>query len=678
MIERTEGVEPTVAPHGSWTSPIRIDDVVGEVIGIGEPWIDGDDTYWLEARPAEGGRRVLVRSGLDGVIVDVVPAPYNVRTRVHEYGGGSYVAHGGVVVFSSFADGRLYRLDPGLDEPVAITPEGPWRYADLRPDPARRRYIAIREDHSAEGQPAAAIVAIPLDGGETPTVLVTGPDFLAAPRIAPDGSRLAWLEWDHPDMPWDASRLRVAPIEADGSLGTSVLVAGGPDESIAQPEWSADGVIHFASDRTGWWNLYRLLDGPTLDALAPMPAEFADPAWVFGRSSYAFTADGSIVAVARRDGRDRLLHVRPGDLVGEIDTPYTEFEGMTAGPAGIVTIAGAPADTTVVARLDPATLAVAGVMRRASGIVLDAELVSTPETIHFPTTDGRTAHALFYAPRNPRFVGPADERPPVVVLSHGGPTSNASTALDMTTQLLTSRGIAVCDVDYGGSTGYGRAYRRQLNGEWGVVDVDDCVAAAQFLAARGDIDPARMAISGGSAGGFTTLAALAFRDVFAAGITRFGVGDLETMTQDTHKFESRYLDRLVGPYPEADALYRERSPVHFLDRITCPVLVMQGLDDKVVPPAQAEAIVAALAANAIPHAYIPFAGEGHGFRSAASIRRSLEAELSFLGQVFWFEPADPLEPVDMPGLDTWRRRRAEDATAARSDARPMPAEALPG
>jgi len=664
VIEGPESPEPNFAPYGSWASPIRIDDVVGDVIGLSEPWIDGDDTYWLEARPFEAGRRALVRSGVDGVIADVTPPPFNVRTRVHEYGGGSYVAAGGVVVFSNFADGRLYRLDPGSEEPVAITPEGPWRYADLRADPARRRYLAVREDHSANGQPEAAIVAVPLDGGEPPTVLLHGPDFLAAPRLAPDGGRLAWLEWDHPDMPWDASRLRAAPIQPDGTLAESILVAGGPDESIAQPEWSPDGVIHFVSDRTGWWNLYRLLEGPTLDALAPMEAEFADPAWSFGRSSYAFTPDGTIVAVARHGGRDHLLHVRPDDLVGEVDVPYTEFEGLIAGPAGIVTVAGSPTEPNVVARLDPATLAVAGVLRRASGVVLDAELVSTPETIHFPTTGGRTAHALYHSPRNPRFAGQAGERPPLIVLSHGGPTSNASTALDLATQLLTSRGIAVVDVDYGGSTGYGREYRRKLNGQWGLVDVDDCVAAAQFLVARGDVDPARMAIAGGSAGGYTTLAALSFRDVFAAGVSRYGVGDLETMTHDTHKFESRYLDRLVGPYPEAAATYRERSPVHHLDQISCPVLIMQGLDDKVVPPSQAEAIVEALAANGIPHAYLAFEGEGHGFRGAAAIARSLEAELSFLGQVFGFVPADSLEPVEMPGLDAWRRRRARGAPAA--------------
>jgi dipeptidyl aminopeptidase/acylaminoacyl peptidase len=391
-----------------------------------------------------------------------------------------------------------------------------------------------------------------------------------------------------------------------------------------------------------------------------MEAEFADPAWIFGRSSYVFTADGSIAAVARHDGRDHLVHVRPDELVGEVATPYTEFEGLVAGAHGIVTMAGSPGEPTVVARLDPSTLAVAGVLRRASGLALDPDVVSMPETIHFPTTGGRTAHALYNPPRNPRFAGPDGERPPLMVLSHGGPTSSASTALDLAKQVLTSRGIAVVDVDYGGSTGYGRDFRRELLGAWGVVDVDDCVAAARFLADRGDVDPERMAIAGGSAGGYTTLAALAFRDVFAAGISRFGVGDLETMARDTHKFESRYLDRLVGPYPEAAQTYHERSPVHFLDRISCPVLVMQGLDDRIVPPSQAEAIVEALAAKGIPYAYLAFEGEGHGFRGAPAIRRSLEAELSFLGQVFGFELAEPIEPIDLVGLAAWRRR----ATAA--------------
>jgi dipeptidyl aminopeptidase/acylaminoacyl peptidase len=500
--------------------------------------------------------------------------------------------------------------------------------------------------------------------GGQPVVLAAGRDFYASPRISPDGRWLAWLEWDHPDMPWDATRLRMAAVRPDGTLGEPVLVAGGPDESIAQPEWAPDGIIHFVSDRSGWWNLYRLLDGPTLDAVCPTDAEFADPAWIFGRSSYAFTPDGSIAAIARHDGRDHLVHIRPGDLLGEVATTYTEFEGLVVGPPGVVTIAGSPGEPSVLARLDPSTLAVAGILRRASGVVLDRDAVSLPETIHFPTSGGRTAHALYNPPRNPRFAGPDGERPPLMVRSHGGPTSNASTSLDLTTQLLTSRGIAVVDVDYGGSTGYGRAYRRELNGAWGVVDVDDCVAAARFLADRGDVDRQRMAIEGGSAGGYTTLAALAFREVFAAGISRFGVGDLENMTRDTHKFESRYLDRLVGPYPEAARTYHDRSPVHFLDRISCPVLVMQGLDDKVVPPSQAEAIVDALAAKGIPYGYLAFEGEGHGFRGATAIRRSLEAELSFLAQVFGFNLADTLEPIELTGLADWRRRHRATAAPA--------------
>lgn len=656
-------IEPTIAPYGSWRSPIRIDDLVGDVVALDEPWIDGDDLYWLEGRPSEGGRQVLVRVGADGAAEELTPAPVSVRTRVHEYGGGSYVVAGGVVVYSDLADGRLYRLDPGAAGPVAITPAGPWRYADTRFDAVRRRFVAVREDHSGNGEPVNQIVDVALDGERDPRVLVTGPDFVAAPRIAPDGSRLAWLEWDHPHMPWDATRLRVAPIAADGSLGDAALAVGGPDESIAQPEWSADGTLHLVSDRSGWWNLYRLVDGPRLEPLAPMEAEFADPAWIFGRSSYGFLADGSIVAVARQAGRDRLFHIAPGELIGEVETPFTEFDGLQVGSTGVLVLAGSPGSPTVIVRLDPETLAPAGVLRRESSMALDQAIISVPETIDFPTGGGRIAHALYYAPRNPDHCAPHGDRPPLVVVSHGGPTANASSAMSLGIQFLTSRGIAVVDVDYGGSTGYGRDYRRLLNGAWGIVDVDDCIAAAEALVARGDVDPNRLAIKGGSAGGFTSLAALAFHDTFAAGISRFGVGDLEALARDTHKFESRYLDSMVGPYPASADLYRQRSPVHHLDEITCPILVLQGAEDRVVPPAQAEAIAAALTANAIPHAYLLFEGEGHGFRGEPAIRRSQEAELSFLGQVFGFEPADALEPVRLDGLDAWRARRARVATA---------------
>ena len=649
---------PIAQPYGSWTSPIRVDDIVGDLVRLSDPWIDGDDTYWIEGRPAEAGRSVLVRHGTDGSTVDVTPPPFNVRSRVHEYGGGAYTVAGGTVVFSNMADGRLYRLDPGDATPQAITPEGAYRYADLRFDPRRRRFLSIREDHTKDAHdPTAAIVAVPLDGEHPPRVLYEGPDFLAAPRPSPDGDRLAWLEWEHPDMPWDASRLRVAQVEDDGSLGASDLAAGGLDESIAQPEWSPDGVLHFVSDRTGWWNLYRLLDGPRLDPLAPMEAEFADPAWIFDRSSYGFLPDGSIAAVGRARGRDRLFYVTPGSMVGEVEAPYTEIGTLRVAGGAVVADAGTPTEPQMIVALDPATLATSGVLRHASTVAIDPTYVSVAEPITFPTAGGRVAHALYYRPVNSDYVGPEGELPPLVVRSHGGPTSNAANWLELAYQYLTSRGIAVVDVDYGGSTGYGREYRHELDGNWGVVDVDDCVGAARYLVDRGDVDAERLAIEGGSAGGYTTLAALAFRDTFSAGISLFGVADLEMLARETHKFEARYMDRLVGPYPEAADLYRERSPIHVLGDIDCPVLVLQGLEDRVVTPANAEALVGALERNGIPHAYLAFEGEGHGFRGEVAQRRTLEARLAFLGAVFGFTPADELEPLDIVGLDAWRSER---------------------
>ena len=631
---------PPTLPYGSWPSAIRIDDLVGEVVRLSDPWVDGDDVYWIEGRPAEGGRSVLVLRSSDGVTRDITPPPFDVRSRVHEYGGGAYVVAGGTVLFSHLKDGRLYRLDPGDDAPQPLTPEGPFRYADLRFDPARRRFLAIREDHTGDGDPRAAIVDIALDGDRPVRVLYEGPDFLAAPRPSPDGHSLAWLEWDLPDMPWDVSRLRVAPFLDDGGLGPSDLAAGGSDESIAQPEWSPDGLLHFVSDRTGWWNIYRLAQGPRLENLTPIEAEFADPAWVFDRSSYGFLADGAIVGVGRSGGRDRIFHIAPGDSLGEVASPYTDIGTLRVGPAGIVANVGTPTVPSTIVSLDPATLTTSGVLRHSTSIGIDAAQISVAEPITFPTAGGRMAHALFYRPVSPDVVPPDGDLPPLLVRAHGGPTSSAVNALELTFQYLTSRGIAVVDVDYGGSTGYGREYRQSLQGQWGIVDVDDAVNAALALADAGEVDRARLAITGGSAGGWTVLCAAAFHpDVFAAGADYFGVSDLMGFVDDTHKFESRYNDWLVGPWPEAEALWRERSPVNFADRIRAPIIILQGLEDAIVPPSQSEVVVKALRENRVPFAYLTFEGEQHGFRKASSLKRAVEAELSFYAQVLGFEPA---------------------------------------
>jgi dipeptidyl aminopeptidase/acylaminoacyl peptidase len=643
----------TVAPYGTWHSPIDVEAVVAAGVSIAEPWIDGDDVYWLEQRPLEGGRRALLRRGIDGVVHELTPMPLNVRTRVHEYGGGSYTAVGGIVVASSFPDGRLLRIDrEGIAAPVPLTPDGPWRYADLRLDLARRRVLAVREEHRDGARCSNTIVDLPLDGEPSAgRVLVSGPDFVAAPRLSPDGTRLAWLEWDDPDMPWDATRLRVADVAVDGGIANARTVAGGPGESIVQPEWAPDGDLVFASDRSGWWNLYGGGGGAARLSLAPMAAECADPAWVFGRSGFGFGPDGVMLLAARSEGRDRLHRRDPGGSVHVIETGWTELEGLRVAGELALVVASGPRDPAALVRLDARSGEPAGVLATSSRLAVDARYLPEPEAIAFPTSGGATARALFYRPSNPSFAAPDGALPPLLVHSHGGPTSNASSALSFETAFWTSRGVAVVDVDYRGSTGYGRAYREALGGSWGIVDVDDCVAAARYLADRGDVDGARMAITGGSAGGFTTLACLVFRPgVFAAGISEYGVADLEALAADTHKFEARYLDRLVAPWPEGRDVYRARSPIHHLDRMAAPMLVLQGMEDRVVPPNQAEAMVAALAARGIPHAVRYFDGEGHGFRRAETKRAALEAKLSFLGQVLGFVPADDLPALRIEGI----------------------------
>jgi dipeptidyl aminopeptidase/acylaminoacyl peptidase len=651
---------PAVAPFGSWQSPITPDLVASEGgVGFGYVDISADGTYWTESRPHEQGRTALVFRAHDGEPVDAVPAGFNVRTRVHEYGGGSWFRGGREVIFcSSFDDSRLYRLERVGAEPQPITPEPTeqhaLRYADGRVFADGRLIVCVRETHGA-GEAKNELVVLPSDGSAEPRVIATGRDFYAAPRPSPDGASLAWLAWDHPHMPFEGTDLCVAPLTADGSVSGGRRVAGSEHESIFQPEWSADGLLHFVSDRTGWSNLY-VEHGGEVRALTSEEADLGYPQWVFDLSRYAFLDDGRIACVFTRAAVDslELLDPRTGELA-VLDLPYSSYSSpsIRAHESKLVFTASAPTEWPAVVEVDVQS-SDRRILRRSSELKLDERYLSVAQPIAFAGTDGLTSHGFYYAPTNPEYVGPDGELPPLVVSVHGGPTAHVTTALDLHVPVFTSRGIAVVDLNYGGSTGYGRDYRDRLRHRWGEVDVEDSAAAVRYLGERGEIDPERVQITGGSAGGYTTLMALAVRDEFASGASYFGVADLVTFHGDTHKFESHYDDYLVGPWPEAREVYRERSPVTHADSISDPLLLLQGLDDKVVPPSQSEVIVDALKARGIPYAYIPFAGEGHGFRRAENIERAAAAHLSFLAQVSGFELADEIEAVDIEYLRTVR------------------------
>jgi len=644
------------APYGSWRSPTAASAVAarGGVdlrSPLGQAVFDGPVLYWVEGRPADGGRNVIVRWHPTAGPDDLLPPGFSARSRVNEYGGGAFTVVAGTVYFTNESDQRVYRLVPG-GTPAPLTPAGPWRYADLVGDPSRRRLLAVREDHSVEGtEPALTVVAIDLTSQGPPRVLVSGSDFYAAPRPSPDGGRLAWVQWNHPNMPWDGTAVHVGWIGADGGIDAERRVAGNADESIVQPTWAPDGRLYFASDRTGWWNLYRDEDGSP-EPVCPVEAELAVPPWVFGATTFGFESATHILCAFTQRGTWRLgrIDVTVGTLE-TIDTAYTEIAAVRVGPEAAVFCAGSPTEALALVRLDLRSRRLA-VVRRSQAAPADAASVSCPEAVEFPTGAGQRAHGFFYPPVNGAYVGPAADRPPLLVLLHGGPTASASTALDLRVQFWTSRGFAVLDVNYRGSSGYGRAYRRLLDGAWGVADVEDCVAGARDLVRRGLVDGRRLAIRGGSAGGFTTLCALTFHDTFTVGAAYYGISDLEALTADTHKFESRYLDRLIGPYPAAMAVYRARSPIHSLDRLSRPVILFQGSDDVVVPPSQSERLVAALRARGLPVAYLCFAGEGHGFRRAEHVARALEAELYFYSRVMGFELADAVPPVPIVNLET--------------------------
>lgn len=630
----------SIKPYGAWPSPVSAASLAEGAIGMSDLRAAGGRLYWLESRPAEGGRLVVMTQDAGGVR-QLTPEGFNARTRVHEYGGASFCVAPDGVWFSHFRDQKLYRQADG-GSPAPMTPEG-YRYADAVPAPGGG-LIAVREDHTDPAHVKNAVVRLSGQAGDAGTVLFGESDFVAYPRVSLDGSRLAWIAWDFPAMPWDATRLYAAELTEAG-LANRREVAGGAAISAIEPQWAADGGLVWLSDETGWWNLYTENPNGDRRAVLARDVEFGGPLWSLGQSNYVLLDEGRILATVRAEPGEQLLVIDRDGGTREIKLPflaYAQVRKLDARRVAMFAYSAAQTSALIVVDVESGAFET---VRRPSPTALDPRYVSVAQAISFPSAGGRTAHALFYAPKNDDVRAPAGEKPPLIVQAHGGPTGGASGAFSLQTQFWTTRGFAVVDVDYGGSSGYGRAYRDLLQGQWGIVDVEDVIAAAKHLADAGRVDPRRIAIHGGSAGGFTTLAALAQSDVFAAGGDFFGVSDLGALARDTHKFESRYLDGLIGPWPAAKAVYDERSPINHLEGFTAPLIILQGAEDPVVPPNQAHMILEALKAKGVPVAYLEFPGEGHGFRRAEHIIRAKEAELYFYGRVFGFTPADTIEPV---------------------------------
>ena len=648
-------IQPAIAPFGSWKSPITSDLTVAESNWLGGPIaLDQGEVYWTEVRPAEAGRCVIVKCSSSNQVMDVTPKPFNARTRVHEYGGGAYTVAEGTIYFSNFDDQRLYRQQ--LDStPVPITPESKFRYADCVFDKRRGRLVGVREDHAKSDREAvASIVSIDPalnDGGR---IIVSGNDFYSSPRISPDGTRLAWLTWNHPRMPWDGTELWVGTFKEDCTLNPTTRVAGSVNESVFQPEWSPDNVLHFISDASGWWNIYRWREHLTPSRIEPlykMTSEFGLPQWVFGLSTYGFESVNRLICTYTHQSTTHMASLISGTgKLDPINLPYSgiRFIRVTSGRAFF--IADSPVEPAAMIQFDiPENKG--QVLRWETDTIIDPGYLSRPEEIRFPTENGLTSFGIYYRPKNQDYAAPANTKPPLLIISHGGPTSAAHIGLSLENiQYWTSRGIAVCDVNYGGSTGYGREYRERLRDKWGIVDVDDCANAARYLTNLGEVDGNRLIIRGGSAGGYTTLAALTFRKIFKAGASYYGVSDLEALATDTHKFESCYLTSLIGPYPEKRELYLQRSPIHFTNNLSCPIIFFQGLDDKVVPPDQAVKMFEAIRSKGIPTAYLPFEGEQHGFRKAENIKRALDAELYFYSKVLGFQLPEHVEPVKIENM----------------------------
>jgi dipeptidyl aminopeptidase/acylaminoacyl peptidase len=639
-----------IKPYGTWKSPVTSDLIASAGIRFGDTQIDGEDIYWIETRPGQGGRNTIIRRASDGGQTEIISTPYNARSRVHEYGGGAILADRGAVYFSNDEDRQIYRVIPGK-APEKLSNEENMRYADFVPDHPRKRLILVREDHSRAGkEPVNTLAVLPLDGNGKTEVLVSGNDFYASPRLSPDRSQLTWLTWNHPNMPWDGTELWLADIREDGGLENKRRIAGGAAESIFQPEWSPGGILYFVSDRSGWWNLYRLKAGQ-IEPVLPMEAEFGMPRWVFGMSTYAFASAERIICTCGKEGIWSLASIDiPPKRLKIYELSFTYIDGIRATAGKTVFNAASPTEVPSLVEFDLRSEGLQ-VLRQSSRVGIDEEYISIPQSIHYPTADGSTVQAFFYRPRNKDYRAPDNERPPLIVMIHGGPTAAADNGLKLKIQYWTGRGFAVLNLNYRGSTGFGRAYRRLLNGQWGVAEVEDCIYGAKYLVDKNLADENRLLITGGSAGGFTVLAALTFHNLFKGGASYYGISDLEVLARDTHKFESRYLDCIVAPYPEKREIYLQRSPIYYTDQLSSPVIFFQGLEDNVVPPSQSEKMVEALRKNKIPVAYVTFEEEGHGFRRSENIKRALDAEFYFYSRIFGFEVADEIQPVNIENLD---------------------------
>ncbi|WP_461519336.1 S9 family peptidase [Porticoccus sp.] len=637
----------TTAPYGSWASPIVPSLLTNAAPGYAFPQFDGGNLYWLESRPWENGRSVVVCKTADGMTKDALPAPLSSRSKVHEYGGSPYLVVEDILYFCLYDDQRIYAINLQDPQPLPrpLTPENDFLYADFCFDHRHQRLICVAENHGVPGEPENLLVGIPLDGSMAIQRLCDGADFYAYPRLDNSGEQLCWISWNHPNMPWDNTSLWLSQIDDNGSLVSPTQIAGSGDESISQPRWSPENQLYFVSDRDNWWNLYRYGADKVVEGVLPMAAEFASPLWILGMSNYDFCDDGTLLCSYTLNGSWQLAALSPGaNTLKTITTDYTHISDVHCHGDRAWLVGASPHLSAELAEWHAKDRQLHTIIH-GEPITFDYGYLSQPKPIRFPSGNNASAHAFYYPPANPEYSPPTDTLPPLIVVCHGGPTGTASTALNLKVQYWTSRGFAVLDVNYRGSTGYGRQYRQALHGLWGIADVEDVVAGANFLIDQGWVDPDKVAIRGSSAGGYTVLAALCFHDLFRAGACLYGIGDLETLARDTHKFESRYLDRLVGPYPEQKDIYEARSPVHHVDNFHCPVIFFQGLDDKVVPPEQALSMVKALRDKQMPVAYLPFPGESHGFRKAETIRQSLEAELYFYGRVFEFKPADDLPTI---------------------------------